>query len=98
VRGAWGLQGWCRNRVYPDILLRLPGDGERLLVRETKGKQLDNEDAAFKRELMAALENAYQRPAAGEVELFGDSPDAVRFTMLMQEENWRPAINAALEG
>lgn len=92
ARGAWGLQGWRRNRVYPDFLLRLTGDGERLLVLETKGKQLDNEDTAFKRELMAALEEAYQRPAAGEVELFDDSPEAVRFTMLMQEENWKPTL------
>lgn len=92
ARGAWGLQGWRRNRVYPDFLLRLAGDGERLLVLETKGKQLDNEDTAFKRELMAALENAYKRPAAGEVELFDDSPEAVRFTMLMQEENWKPKL------
>lgn len=95
-RGAWGLQGWRRNRVYPDFLLRLSGDGERLLVLETKGKQLDNGDTAFKRELMAALEGAYQRPAAGELELFDDSPDAVRFTMLMQEENWEPVLAGKL--
>lgn len=96
ARGAWGLQGWRRNRVYPDFLLRLAGDGERLLVLETKGKQLDNEDTAFKRELMEALQNAYQRPAAGEVELFDDSPEAVRFTMLMQEENWKPTLAGSL--
>lgn len=96
ARGAWGLQGWRRNRVYPDFLLRLSGDGDRLLVLETKGKQLDNEDTAFKRELMAALQNAYLRPAAGEVELLDDSPDAVRFTMLMQEENWQPTLAGEL--
>lgn len=96
ARGAWGLQGWRRSRVYPDFLLRLTGDGERLLVLETKGKQLDNEDTAFKRGLMEALQNAYQRPASGEVELFDESPEAVRFTMLMQEENWRPALAGSL--
>ncbi|MEE8609664.1 MAG: hypothetical protein V3V60_11615 [Sphingomonas aquatilis] len=71
---------WRRNRVYPNFLLRLTGDGARLLVLETKSKQLDNEDTAFKRDLMDALQNAYQRPAAGEVELFDDSPESVRFT------------------
>ena len=55
-------------------------------------KQLDNDDTRFKRELMQALQNAYQRPAAGEVELFDDSPDSIRFTMLMQEEDWRPTL------
>ena len=93
ARGAWGLQGWRRNQVYPDFLLRLTGDGQRLLVLETKGKQLDNEDTAFKRELMEALQNAYQRPAAGEVELFDESPEAVRFTMLMQQENWKSTLS-----
>lgn len=96
-RGAWGLQGWRRNRVYPDFLLRLAGDGERLLVLETKGKQLDNEDTKFKRELMEALQNAYQQPAAGEVELFDDSPEAIRFKILMQEENWKPALAEVLQ-
>lgn len=96
-RGAWGLQGWRRNRVYPDFLLRLAGDGERLLVLETKGKQLDNEDTMFKRELMEALQNAYQQPAAGEVELFDDSPTSVRFKILMQEENWKPVLAEELQ-
>ncbi|MGH0343914.1 DEAD/DEAH box helicase [Sinorhizobium meliloti] len=97
ARGAWGLQGWRRNRVYPDFLLRLAGDGERLLVLETKGKQLDNDDTQFKRELMEALQNAYQRPVAGEVELFDDSPESVRFMMLMQEENWKPVLAQKLQ-
>jgi type III restriction enzyme len=95
-RGAWGLQGWRRNRVYPDFLLRFSADGNRLMVLETKGKQLDNDDTAFKRELMQALQNAYHRPPAGEVELFVESPEAIRFTMLMQEEDWRPKLAAEL--
>ena len=95
-RGSWGLQGWRRNRVYPDFLIRLVGDGERLLVLETKGKQLDNDDTAFKRDLMAALQNAYARPDVGEVELFGESLETIRFRMLMQEDNWRPELASEL--
>lgn len=95
-RGSWGLQGWRRHKVYPDFLLRLSGDGERLLVLETKGKQLDNDDTAFKRELMAALGAAYAKPSPGEVELFDDAPDAVRFKMLMQEQDWKPDLAKAL--
>ena len=78
--------------------MRLSGDGERLLVLETKGKQLDNDDTLFKRELMDALQNAYRRPAAGEVELFGESPESISFTMLMQEKDWKPALAAELQG
>jgi len=96
ARGAWGLQGWRRNRVYPDFLIRMSGDGERLLVLETKGKQLDNDDTRFKRDLMQALQNAYKRPPAGEVKLFDDSPEAVRFTILMQDDDWKPALAGEL--
>lgn len=91
-RGPWGLQGWRRHKVYPDFLMRLSGDGRRLLVLETKGKQLDNDDSRFKRDLMAALQAAYRQPPAGEVDLFDDSPDAMKFLMLLQEQDWRPAL------
>lgn len=95
-RGAWGLQGWRRHKIYPDFLLRLSGEGRRLLVLETKGKQLDNADTAFKRDLMAALGVAYAKPSPGEVELLDDAPDAIRFAMLMQEEDWRPKLAEVL--
>lgn len=77
--------------------MRLSGDGRRLLVLETKGRHLDNDDTAFKRDLMAALEATYRRPSPGEVELFDESPDAMRFKMLMQEEDWKTELNAALQ-
>jgi type III restriction enzyme len=95
-RGAWGLQGWRRNKVYPDFLMRLSGDGRRMVVLETKGKQLDNDDTAFKRDLMDALGAAYRKPSKGQVELFDDSPDAMRFTMLMQADDWKPVLNSSL--
>lgn len=91
-RGAWGLQGWRRHKVYPDFLLRLSGDGKRLMVLETKGKQLDNDDTAFKRDLIHALDAAYAKPPAGEVELFDESPDSIRFKMLMQEDDWKSEL------
>lgn len=96
-RGAWGIQGWRRHKVYPDFLMRLAGAGRRLLVLETKGKHLDNQDTAFKRELMAALGGAYVKPSPGEVELFDESPDALRFRMLIQEANWGSELAAELQ-
>jgi type III restriction enzyme len=96
-RGAWGLQGWRRHKVYPDFLIRRDGKSERLLVLETKGKHLDNDDTKFKRDLMCALQGAYRKPSAGEVELFDDSPDAMKFAMLMQEADWRPTLGAEIQ-
>lgn len=94
-RGAWGVQGWRRHRVYPDFLLRLDGEGQRLMLLETKGKQLDNLDTAFKRDLMELLERAYTKPAPGEVDLFDDAADSIRFRILMQEADWRTKLRQA---
>ena len=40
ARRDWGLQGWMKNKVYPDFLVRLDADAlsVRMLVLETKGK------------------------------------------------------------
>lgn len=94
-RGAWGVQGWRRHKVYPDFLLRLDGNGQRLMVLETKGKQLDNLDTAFKRDLMELLEAAYTKPAPGAVDLIDDGADTIRFRMLMQEADWKMKLGQA---
>lgn len=96
-RGAWGLQGWRRHKVYPDFMVRLSGDGMRLSVVETKGMQLYKPDTAFKRDLMAALEGAYAKPSPGEVALFDESPDAIRFQMLMEQDDWAAKLAAGLK-
>ncbi|MFZ5726355.1 MAG: DEAD/DEAH box helicase [Pseudomonadota bacterium] len=94
-RGAWGVQGWRRHKVYPDFLLRLDGEGRRLMLLETKGQQLDNLDTAFKRDLMQLLEGAYTKPAPGSVDLIDDAADSIRFRMLMQDGDWRNKLWAA---
>ena len=94
-RGAWGVQGWRRHKVYPDFLLRLDGEGRRLMLLETKGQQLDNLDTAFKRDLMQLLEGAYTKPAPGAVDLIDDAADSIRFRMLMQDGDWRNKLGAA---
>ena len=95
-RGDWGLQGWRRHKVYPDFLMRLSGDGARFHVLETKGQHLENDDTASKRALMEALGAAYTKPSAGEVELFDESPDAISFQLLMQNEAWSTDLAADL--
>lgn len=65
------------------------------MLLETKGKQLDNLDTAFKRDLMELLERAYTKPAPGEVDLFDDAADSIRFRILMQEADWRTKLRQA---
>jgi type III restriction enzyme len=100
ARKSWALQGWRRNRIYPDFLVKLESDGDvaRLLVLETKGKQLEgSDDTGFKKKLFDILEYAYTKGRdAGEIELFADAPDAMRFRIVLQEEAWKNQIEGAL--
>ncbi|HLH51850.1 MAG TPA: DEAD/DEAH box helicase family protein [Roseiarcus sp.] len=100
ARREWGLQGWMRSKVYPDFLIRLDEtkDIARLLVLETKGKHLEgSEDTEFKAKFFKLLEDAYTLgKEAGEVELFGDSPESMRFRILLQDLAWQSDLEAAL--
>ena len=58
-RSEYFLQGWTRNRVYPDFVLCAGADGKsrRMFVLETKGTHLvGNRDTEYKKALMAKLE------------------------------------------
>ena len=94
ARREWGLQGWMKNKVYPDFLIHLDADDDtaRLLVLETKGKFLEGSaDTEFKRKFFELLEKAYtQGYEAGEIELFADAPDHMRFR--------NPPSRASMEG
>ena len=100
ARNGWAVKGWRRSNVYPDFLVRMESDGDtaRMLVLETKGKHLaGNEDTIFKQRLFKLLEDAYAKgKESGEVELFADAPDAMRFQILLQEEAWQNALQPAL--
>jgi hypothetical protein len=101
ARRDWGLQGWMRNKVYPDFLVHLDANRNiaRLLVLETKGKHLEGSaDTEFKTKFFELLEAAYTSgKEAGEVELFVDRPDAMRFRILIQEKKaWEPELEKVL--
>ena len=66
----------------------------RLLVLETKGSHLEgSEDTEFKAKFFALLEDAYTHGReAGEVELFTDAPDFMRFRILIQEAAWQNEV------
>jgi type III restriction enzyme len=100
ARRDWGLQGWMRNKVYPDFLVHLDTEREvaRLLVLETKGKHLEGSaDTEFKSKFFDLLEAAYTKGLeAGEVELFADRPNTMRFRILIQDDPWQPELERAL--
>ena len=53
---GYALQGWRQNRVYPDFAVCV-GDEEdaRVLILETKGMHLSNEDTKYKDKLLGKL-------------------------------------------
>ena len=95
--GHYFLQGWRKNKVYPDFIFALDckSDKRRLVVLETKGDQLEgNLDTAYKRKLMERLSESYQFDAAikaGELELVGEETEIVCDLVLMSE--WKSVFH-----
>lgn len=91
----YALQGWQKNKVFPDLLVCVHGskDGKyKLSVLETKGDHLKgNDDTEYKRKLFEILtEHAATSIEAGKL-LLGDDTEQMSFTMLLQS-NWEQEI------
>jgi type III restriction enzyme len=96
-RDSYGLQGWQRNKVYPDFLARVrnPKTGEPgYVVLETKGDHLKgNDDSVYKAKLLDLLTQATHSPNAdGALPLKMQSP-RIRFR-IVEEENWLATLRA----
>ena len=92
---SYGLQGWQRNRIYPDFLACVHGTAEdkyRFTVLETKGDHLKgNDDTEYKQQLFELLsEHLANSVEAGEL-LVGDNAEQMSFTMLL-ESNWQQEL------
>lgn len=98
-RQSYGLQGWQRQRVYPDLLACLHGTEKgkfRFSVLETKGEHLKgNDDTEYKRKLFELLTNHSETAIrAGQLELWEET-QGMTFTMLM-EDTWKDEIGACI--
>jgi type III restriction enzyme len=101
VRGdGYGLQGWRKNRAYPDFILAQTRDEHRhWVVLETKGDQLSgNLDTNYKDELMQRLVAAYQDQqylaSVGELEIL-DGNETFDCRIIL-ETGWESSVSAAL--
>lgn len=61
AKAQYGLQGWKRHKVYPDFVFGFLTEGaqSRLVLMETKGVHLDNEDTDYKAQLLDRLTAAF---------------------------------------
>ena len=98
VQADWYLDGWKKKKVFPDFLVALEetnGKPSKLVVVETKGLHLKNEDTDYKRRLFETLE----RHSGGGVPvgefLLGDAPGPMRFRLVL-DGDWKSQVNAAL--
>ena len=95
--GQYVIQGWRRNRIYPDFLFALIEQGGRrdLVALETKGDQLaGNLDTNYKRAVMDAVTDAYRHQQvqnAGELEIVVDDKTRMRCKLVLMSE-WRTAV------
>lgn len=97
----WHLQGWQRNKVYPDFLICIKAidhGQKQMAVLETKGTHLKgNDDTKYKMELFGVLENAYKNCVeTGEMEVDSFDSEHMTFRLLMQE-NWRSELNRIVQ-
>lgn len=89
--GHYFVQGWRKNKVYPDFIFALQRNNgkERLVVLETKGNQLaGNLDTTYKKSLLERLSQAYREDdvvKAGELQLVSKGKEVLCDLVLMSE-------------
>ena len=101
VKGTeYSVQGWKREKIYPDFLVKLETgkDGlERLYFIESKGDQLaGNKDTEYKQKLFSTINAAL----AGDIKSKGefklaDSKEKISFHMVF-EGDWKNELNKIL--
>ncbi|MCG9129833.1 DEAD/DEAH box helicase family protein [Candidatus Poribacteria bacterium] len=101
ARQGYFLQGWHRDRVYPDFIACVQGNKkgqQRLLIFETKGQHLEgNSDTTYKQELIKTLESAYKNATEyGTMEATGPNDKPMSFRMLL-EDTWRETVNETID-
>jgi len=87
AQAGYALQGWRKNRVYPDFIFALAGDksANRLFVLETKGNHLDNPDSAYKKKLLDVCTEVFELESAGELELVTEDETSVTCSLVFEE-------------
>ncbi len=98
VQADWYLDGWKKKKVFPDFLVALEetkGKPCKLVVVETKGLHLMNEDTAYKRKLFETLERHRDGGVPVGEFLLGDAPRPMRFRLVL-DSDWKSQADAAL--
>ena len=100
AKQGYFLQGWRRDRVYPDFiacLQRSRTGSQRLCIFETKGQHLEgNSDTTYKQRLIETLETAYRNATShGTMDITSPNKKTMSFRMLF-EDSWYETVNETI--
>jgi type III restriction enzyme len=100
ARHQYVLQGWRRERIYPDFLFAVQRGnqyvkGNRLVVLETKGDHLQgNLDTEYKRAVLALMTEAFkidQTQRVGELSLVNPDGTTVECDLVLMSQ-WKTKL------
>jgi type III restriction enzyme len=98
-RQDYHIQGWKRNKIYPDFLAadkqEEKEDYGTVYVLETKGIHLKNEDTKYKQDVFALCNELGAKKAWKE--LFDEFPDHDFEFQVVFEDEWQNKINELME-
>lgn len=94
ARSDYSLQGWRREKVYPDLIFAVQRDatGKRVVALEMKGEHLSgNDKTEYIRTLLRLLSNHYAFERVGGLELV-EADDVRMQADLVLMDDWRTRI------
>jgi len=96
ARQDYAIQGWRKNRIYPDFIVAEAGpdrsDYSRVYVVETKGIHLKNEDTDYKKNIFDFCNKLAEEKSWAELGL-GFPDKKIRFEVVFEDE-WQRKLNA----
>ena len=99
--GQYFVQGWRKNKVYPDFIFAVArtDSSQKFVVIETKGDQLEgNLDTNYKRKLLDVVNERYafeEVKKAGELELVLNDKTSVSCELILMSE-WKTKLTKHL--
>ncbi len=100
AKAQYGLQGWRRNKVYPDFVFAQRGKtgSKRVVVLETKGAHLDGSiDTTYKRALLDRLTAMFRAEDGSSAEMLplGRHEELEVVCDLLVDRAWEGALESA---
>ena len=88
TRGTeYHVQGWKKDKIYPDFLVLLQDD--KYMFLETKGNHLDNPDSAYKSKVFEVL-TKHANKSVGEFKLLAGEKE-IEFDLIYEGE-WKERL------